>query len=82
MVYIYIYIFHNVVYQKEGYNMFIFYNFCIRKSETVSHLQYVYDRDFVYQKEGNCVMPTVCLWSRFCVSERGKLCHAYIIFMF
>jgi hypothetical protein len=34
---------------------------CIRKRETVSYLQYVYALDFVHQKEGNCIIPTICL---------------------
>ena len=54
---------------------------CIRKGETLSCLQYVYVLDCVYQKEGNCVMPTVCLCSRLCVSQRGKLYHIYSMFM-
>ena len=28
------------------------------------------------------IIPTICLCSRHCVSERGKLCHAYNMFMF
>ena len=62
--------------------MFMFYILCIRKRETVSYLQYVHDLDFEYQIEGNCIIPTVCSWSRFCVSERGKLYHIYSMFMF
>ena len=55
---------------------------CIRKRETVSYLQFVYVLDFVYQKEGNCITPTTCICSRFCVSERGKLYHTYSMLMF
>ena len=62
--------------------MFIFQILCIRKGETVSYLQYVYVLGFVYQKEGNCITPTICLCSRFCVSERRKLHHIYNMFMF
>ena len=54
---------------------------CIRKRETVSYPQYVYDRDLAQQKEGNCIISTICLYSIFCVSEREKLCHTYNIFM-
>jgi hypothetical protein len=41
----------------------------------VSYLQYVFDLDFAYQKERSCIIQTVCLSSRFCVSEIGKLHH-------
>ena len=58
------------------------YAFSIRKRETVSYLQYVYDLDFVHQKEGNYIIPTICLCSRFYASKRGKLCHTYSMFMF
>ena len=64
------------------YNMFMFQILCIRKRETVSYLHYVYVLDFVYQKEGNCIIPTICLYSRLCVSERGKLYRTYNMFMF
>ena len=64
------------------YNMFIFYILCIRKRETVPYLQYVHDLDFEYQKKGNCMIPTVCSWSRMCASERRKLYHTYSMFMF
>ena len=57
--------------------MYIFQILCTRKRETVSYLHYVYVLDFVYQKEGNCIIPTICLCSRFCVPERGKLYHTY-----
>ena len=63
------------------YSMFMFQILCIRKRETVSYLQYVYVLDFVYQKEGNCIIRTICLCSRFCISERWKLYHTYIMFM-
>jgi hypothetical protein len=63
------------------YNMFIFYILCIRKRETVSYLQYVHDLECVYQKEGNCIIPTVCSWSRMCVSERRKVYHTYNMFI-
>jgi len=52
----------------DTYNIFMFKNMCIRKSETVSYLQYVYVLDFVYQKEGSCFMPTIYLCSRIYVS--------------
>jgi hypothetical protein len=65
----------------DTYNMFIFYILCIRKRETVWYLHYVHDLDFLYQKELNCIIPTICLYSMFCVSERGKLYHAYSMFM-
>jgi hypothetical protein len=29
----------------------------------------------MYQKEGNCIIPTLYLCSRLCVSEKGKLYH-------
>jgi hypothetical protein len=74
--------FLDFVYHCHACSMFMFSILRIRKRETVSYLQYVYVLDFVYQKEGNCVIPTVCLCSRFCVSERGKLCHTYSMFMF
>jgi len=32
---------------------------CIRKKETVSYLHNVYDLDFMYQKNGNCMNPTM-----------------------
>ena len=51
------------------YSMYILYDLCIRKRETVSYLQYVHDLDFVYQKDGNCIIPTIYLLSRFCESE-------------
>ena len=54
---------------------------CIRKRETVSYSQHVNILDLVYQKERNCVMPTVCLCSRLCLSKRGNL-HTYNIFTF
>jgi len=46
--------------------------------EAVSALQYVYHLDFVYEKEGNCIITTMCL---FCVSERRRLYHTYNMFM-
>ena len=49
---------------------------CSRKSETVSYLQYVYVVDFVDQKKENCIILTVCLLSRFCVSEKRELYHS------
>jgi hypothetical protein len=45
---------------------------CIRKRGTISYLTYVYDLDFVFQKERNCIIYTVWLWSRLCVSEIGN----------
>ena len=41
------------------YSMFMFQILCIRKVETVSYLHY--DLYFVYKKEGNCIIPTVCV---------------------
>ena len=63
------------------YSMFMIQIVCITQRETVLYLPYVYDLDYVYQKEGNCIISTVCLLSRFCVSERGKLYHTYSMFM-
>ena len=54
------------------YNMAIHLIMCIRKKEAFPCLQYVYDLDFMYKKDGNCIIPTVCLCSRFCASEREK----------
>ena len=58
------------------YKMFMFYNLCIRKKETVLFLQYVY--------EGNRIIPTKCLCSIICVSERKKLYYilqyVYVLF--
>ena len=48
-------------------NMLMFQIFCIRKRETVSYLQYVYVLIFVYQQEESCIIPAICLCSRFCV---------------
>ena len=67
---------------SHRWSMFIFSILCFRKRETVSYLQYMYVLGFVYQKEGNCIIPTICLYSICCVSERGKLHHTYNIFMF
>ena len=64
------------------YCMFMFYIVCIRKRETASYLQYIYVLDLVYQKERNCIIPTVYLCSRFCVSERERLYHTWNMFMF
>ena len=64
------------------YSMFMFYIFCIRKRETVSHLKYVCVLYFMYQKGGNCMIPTICLCSRFCVHGRENLYHIYSMFMF
>jgi hypothetical protein len=49
------------------YNMFMLYILCIRKRETISHPQYVYVLDFVYQKERNYFISNVCVWSRLCI---------------
>jgi hypothetical protein len=54
---------------------------CIRKRETVSYIQYVYDLAFMYRKGGNCIIPAICLCSGVCVPERGKLCHTYSKFI-
>jgi len=59
------------------YNIFMSYILCIRKKETASYLHFVYGLYFVYQKEENCIMPTICLWPMRCVSERGELYHTY-----
>jgi hypothetical protein len=56
--------------------MSMFYIMCSRKSETVSYLQYVYVVEFVDQKEENCIILTVCLLSRLCVSEKRELYHS------
>ena len=61
--------------------MFIIQTCCIRKRETVSCLQYIYELDFVYQKMEDCIIPTAFLSSGFCVSERGKLYYAYSMFI-
>ena len=63
-------------------NMFMLYIVCIRQGEAVSYIQYVYVLDFVYQKGGNCIIPTICLCYRFCVSVRGELYHTYNMLMF
>ena len=47
----------------------------------MSYIQYVYDVDFMYRKGNTCIIPTICLCSRFCVHEGGKLCHTYSMFM-
>ena len=62
-------------------NLFITQILCIRKRETVSYVQYDYDLDFVYQKQGNCIIPSVSLCSIFCVSESRKLYHKHNLFM-
>ena len=83
MLYIYTCVIHTVclwsrLYISERgklyhtFSMFMIQMLSIRKRENVSYLQYVYLLACVYQKEGNCIIPTVCLWSRFCVSERGS----------
>ena len=61
------------------YSMFMLQILCIRKTETVSYLQYVYALDFVCQKEGNCAIPTVCFVCRLCVSESRNLYHSNMI---
>ena len=63
------------------YSLFMFQILCIRKRETVSYLKYIYVLYCVYQTGGSCIIHTVCLCSRFCVSERGKLYHTYNMFM-
>ena len=63
-------------------SMFMFQIVCSRKRESVSYLQYVYVLDCMQQKEGNCILPTVCLCSRLYVVERGKLYPTYSMFMF
>ena len=40
---------------------------CIRKRETISYLQFANVLDIVHQKKWNCIIHTVCLWSRLCV---------------
>ena len=44
----------------HAYSMFMIYILCIRKRGTVSYLYCVYVAEFVFQKEGNCIIPTVC----------------------
>ena len=44
--------------------MIVVYNLHIRKRQIVSYLQHFYHFDFVYQKEGNYIMPTIYLSSR------------------
>ena len=56
-------------------------DFVYQKRVTVSYLQYVYVLDFVYKKDGNCIIPTVCLCSRLCESDSQKLHHTYSISM-
>jgi hypothetical protein len=73
--------FLDFAYHYHTCSMFMFSILCIRKRETVSYLQYVYVLDFLYQKEGSCIIPTICLCSRFRVSERGKLYHTYYKFI-
>ena len=52
----------------------------IRKRETVSYQQYVYVLGFMYQKEGNCSIPTICLYSRLiCIKKREN--SSYSMFM-
>ena len=62
-------------------NIFMFHIVCIRKRETVSYIQYVYDLAFMHRKGGNCIIPAICLCSGVCVPERGKLYHTYSMFM-
>jgi hypothetical protein len=66
--------------QHQTYSMFMISILCIRKSETVSYLQYVYALDSVYQKQGT-IIAIICLCSRLCVSEREKLYYTYSMFM-
>ena len=63
-------------------NMFMFWSLCSRKREAVSYIQHVYHLDFMNRKGGNCIIPTICLCSRFCVSERRKLYYTHNMFMF
>ena len=63
------------------YSIFMIQTFCIRKRKTVSYLEFVYVQDFVYEKEGHFIIPTICLSSRLCVSYRGKLYHTYSMLM-
>ena len=63
------------------YSMFMFQIVCSRKRETVSYLHYAYVLDCMQQKEGNCILPTVCLCSKLYVVERGKLYPTYSMFM-
>ena len=72
--------FYNAVFH-EAYNMHMFQILCIRKREAVSYLHYVYFLDYVYQKEGNCIILALCLFSGLCVSKRRKLYHTYNMFM-
>ena len=61
------------------YSVFMIQTLCIKKRETVSYLQCVYDPEFVYQKYANCIIPTVCLIFRLCASERRNLYHSNMI---
>ena len=73
----------DIVYQRET----VSYLQCVyaiywmyQKEENLSRMQYV--NVLFYQKEGNCILPTSCLSSRFRVSERGNLHHTYSMFLF
>jgi hypothetical protein len=66
----------------HAYCMFMFYIVCIRKRETASYLQFMYVLDFVHKKQRDCIIPKICLCSILYVSDRGKLYHTYIMFMF
>ena len=77
----YIYVL-DFVYQKKEIGMFLINCLCTGKTETASYLHYVYVLCFVHQKAVKCIMPTVCLCSRFCVLNGGQLHHSYSMFMF
>jgi len=55
--------FLDFLYHCHTCSMFMFSILRIRKRETVSYLQCVYVLDFMYQKEGNCIIRTLCLCS-------------------
>ena len=62
--------------------MIVVYNLYIRKRETESYLQHFYHFDFVYQKEGNYIMPTIYLSSRKreTVSYLQYVYHLYFVY--
>jgi hypothetical protein len=47
----------------------------------VSYLQYIYDHDFVYQKEGNCIIPTICLFSVLCITKRETVSYLQYVYV-
>jgi hypothetical protein len=53
--------------------LFLCSRFCVSERGKLSYQRYVYVLDIVYQKEGNCVFPTMCVGYILDVSKRGKL---------